>query len=178
MCCVGLTGSRDLIKATLTFHFRPNCMWMEGWSSSKQLSGGVRPSRRPTFCLAPQLVACSSVFACIIKCVDRIAAMEYFWSSLKNEHFSLSARGERVVKLATNDIEAKETLRRQTLAAPTTFLSLFCLWVALQQSSPYCPYFCPLKQMVNSALPLLADANWDAHLCQCGIPIEHERETQ
>lgn len=33
-------------------------------------------------------------------------------------------------------------------------------------------YYCS-KQMVNSALLLPADANLDAHLCHCGIPVEH-----
>lgn len=33
--------------------------------------------------------------------------------------------------------------------------------------------YCPLKQMVNSALLLPVDANLDAQSCQCGIPVEH-----
>lgn len=40
------------------------------------------------FCLSLQFVVCSSIFACIIKCVDTVAAIEYFcvrWSSLKDK---------------------------------------------------------------------------------------------
>lgn len=174
VCCVGVMESRNLIKATLTFHFRPNRMWMEGWSSSKWLSAGVRTSRRPTFCLALQFVVFSSIFACIIKCVDTIAAIEYFCvrlSSLKNEIFLLSSRDEQVVNLTMNDKEAKETLLRQTLTAPTTFLSLA---YGLHSSKPH--KIVPLLPIETDGQFSAVTACWcqlDAHLCQCGIPIEH-----
>lgn len=55
-------------------------------------------------------------------------------SSLKNENVLLSTRNDQVVKLTLNDIEAKETLQRQTDTATTTFLSLGC---ELHSSNPH-----------------------------------------
>lgn len=77
-------------------------------------------------------MARAPIFACIIKYVDTIAAIEYFCvrlSSLKTESFFVATRDEQVVKLTRNDAEATEPFPE-----PTKSIFASCLWVALQQT--------------------------------------------